>query len=67
MIKTKNLLIDGRKIEIGKRFSFFDIKFSVIAFVKEYVFGHFPKILLFACINLIGLKKLSIDKAVTIY
>lgn len=40
-----NLLIDGRNIEIGNRLSLADIKFSVIAFVKVYVFGQFSKIL----------------------
>lgn len=40
------LLIDGRNIEIGKSFSFVDIKSSVIAFVKVYVLGQFPRRLL---------------------
>lgn len=33
------LLIEGRNIDIGKRFSFVNIMFSVTAFVKVYVFG----------------------------
>lgn len=41
------LLIDGRNIDMGKRFSLVSIMFSVTAFVKVYVLGQSSRILLF--------------------
>jgi len=63
IVYLKTLLIEGRNIEIGNLFSFFDITFSVSALVKVYVFGQSTKTLYFHGIcKLKNLEKIVIEK-----